>query len=145
MALACVYAGIAFESCPPHLAHSMGHTIGAMYHIPHGEACAVFLAPVLEAVAEAKPDRIKLIGESLGLTFAEDADLDEIKSATGDTIRTLYKELGLRPLKELIPEKDIPVISQQVMNDVGIFVSPVPMDAQKVETIIQNEYEKSCK
>lgn len=145
MALACVYAGIAFESCPPHLAHSMGHTIGAMYHIPHGEACAVFLAPVLEAVAEAKPDRIKLIGESLGLTFAEDADLDEIKSATGDTIRTLCKELGLRTLKELIPEKDIPVISQQVMNDVGIFVSPVPMDAQKVETIIQSEYEKSCK
>ena len=104
-----------------------------------------FLAPVLEAVAEAKPDRIKLIGESLGLTFAEDADLDAIKSATGDTIRTLCKELGLSTLKELIPEKDIPVISQQVMNDVGIFVSPIPMDAKKVETIIQSEYEKSCK
>lgn len=145
MALACVYAGIAFESCPPHLAHSMGHTIGAMYHIPHGEACAVFLAPVLEAVAEAKPDRVKLIGESLGLTFAENARLEEVKTTTGDSIRALCKDLGLRSLNELIPENDIPAISQQVMHDLGIYVSPIKVDAEKVETIIRSEYQKSCK
>lgn len=102
MSLACVYTGIAFESCPPHLAHSMEHTIGAMYHIPHGEACAVFLAPVLEAVAESKPDRIRLLGEFIGLTFTENADLDEIKTTTANTIRTLCKDLGLRSLSELI-------------------------------------------
>lgn len=39
---------------------------------------------------------------TIGLTFTENADLDEIKTTTANTIRTLCKDLGLRSLSELI-------------------------------------------
>ena len=52
---------------------------------------------------------------SIGLTFTENADLDEIKTTTANTIRTLCKDLGLRSLSELI-------IQQFLQKSLKIFI-----------------------
>lgn len=45
---AATMAGVAFTNAGLGLVHSMAHTIGAHFHIPHGEACAVMLPYVVE-------------------------------------------------------------------------------------------------
>lgn len=142
MSLACLYAGIAFNNCPPHMAHSIGHTSGAMCHIAHGEACGSVLAMVMEISATAKPERVKMVGEAMGVIFNADDTPEVIGKKTADRIRALYAAVGLKSLKELIKEEDIAPIAAGAMMDPGSFIWPVALDAAQLEEQLRNEFNR---
>jgi alcohol dehydrogenase len=48
MADAATMAGIAFSNSMVTMVHAIGHSLGAIYHLPHGEAMAICLPDVLE-------------------------------------------------------------------------------------------------
>lgn len=48
MADAATLAGIAFSNSMVTMVHAVGHSLGAIYHLPHGEAMAICLPDVLE-------------------------------------------------------------------------------------------------
>jgi alcohol dehydrogenase class IV len=52
LALAATLAGVAFDSAGVTAAHSIAQSLGALLHIPHGEAVAIALPPCLEFNAE---------------------------------------------------------------------------------------------
>ncbi|MDR1487007.1 MAG: iron-containing alcohol dehydrogenase [Deltaproteobacteria bacterium] len=68
-AIASMLAGSAFANTLVHLGHAFGHSIGARLHMPHGECCGVTLAHAIDYVADAVPEKVKLVGETMGLTF----------------------------------------------------------------------------
>lgn len=142
MSLACLYAGIAFNNCPPHMAHSIGHTSGAMCHIAHGEACGSVLPMVMEISAAAKPERVKMVGEAMGVNFTADDTPEVIGKKTADRIRDLYTAVGLKQLKELIKEDDIAPIAAGAMKDAGTFIWPVALDAAQLEEQLRKEFER---
>lgn len=142
MSLACLYAGIAFNNCPPHLAHSIGHTSGAMCHIAHGEACGSVLPMVMEISATTKPERVKMVGEAMGVSFSKEDTPEIIGKKTANCIRDLYAAIGLKKLKELIKEEDIAPIVAGAMKDSGSFVWPVELDATQLEELLRKEFEK---
>ena len=142
MSLACLYAGIAFNNCPPHLAHSIGHTSGAMCHIAHGEACGSVLPMVMEISATAKPNRVKMVGEVMGVIFDADDTPEVIGKKTADRMRDLYAAVGLKPLKELIKEEDIAPIAAGAMMDPGSFIWPVALDAAQLEEQLRKEFNR---
>lgn len=143
MSLACVLAGIAFESCPPHMGHSLGHTVGAMYHIPHGEACGVFLAPVIKLAAQTKTEQVKMIGETLGVVFEGTETEDMIGKKTSDEIRRLYRQTGCRSINEIIDPEDIEKIAEQALADPSMRVAPVHATKELIVEMIKNEMEES--
>ena len=48
MHLAATMAGLAFSNSMAHIGHSLGHSWGSIFHVPHGQCVGVFLPYVLQ-------------------------------------------------------------------------------------------------
>ncbi|MCB2293639.1 iron-containing alcohol dehydrogenase [Clostridium algoriphilum] len=68
-------AGMAFSNALLGIAHSMAHKTGAVFHIPHGCANAIFLPFVIQYNAKNCADRYATIAKRLGLVGKTDTDL----------------------------------------------------------------------
>lgn len=61
-------AAMGFTDAGTHIGHMIAHQIGAKYHIPHGECCAM-VAPALLAFLDNKmPEEIRMIANALGVS-----------------------------------------------------------------------------
>jgi alcohol dehydrogenase class IV len=49
-------AGLAIDNCGTGVAHSIGHALGSLYHVPHGISVAVGLRAALEWNSSGEPD-----------------------------------------------------------------------------------------
>ena len=63
MALGQYIAGMGFSNVGLGIAHSMAHTLGAVYDTPHGVACAMMLPIVMEYNAECTGEKYKEIAK----------------------------------------------------------------------------------
>lgn len=78
-------AGMAIDNCGTGVAHSIGHALGSLYHVPHGVAVAVGLRAALEWNVTGEP------GAYADAAAALDCAVDLIPT----TYRTLCVEVGL--------------------------------------------------
>lgn len=143
MSFACLCAGYAFGDTGVHFGHAIAHTIGAKYHIAHGTLCAVALPIVMEYVCDVKPDRVRKIGEILGVVLAADLSSQEIGAAVAEAIRKLNKQVGIKTLKELgIPESGLAGIAKDTLNDVCAFFMPKKLTPDEIFVYLQKEYQR---
>ena len=70
-------AGLGFGNAMASMAHSMGHVLGATFHIPHGRAVALCLPYTLEYAARQAPERLSDLAVLVGCAD-EDAELSLI-------------------------------------------------------------------
>jgi alcohol dehydrogenase class IV len=49
-------AGVAIDNCGTGVAHSIGHSLGSLYHVPHGISVAIGLRAALEWNASGEPE-----------------------------------------------------------------------------------------
>ena len=78
MILASMFAGMAFTNALVHVGHSIGHTLGAQFDIPHGIACGIALPEVIEYTSKTEYKKVAMICECLGVEVVEDATPEEI-------------------------------------------------------------------
>jgi alcohol dehydrogenase class IV len=64
-------AGLGFGNALASMAHALGHTLGAVFHVPHGRAVGLFLPYTLEFYARTAPERAAELGRLLGCTQAD--------------------------------------------------------------------------
>lgn len=108
MSFAATMAGYAFVDANTHLGHCLGHTLGALHHIPHGNACAVVMPEILEFLAETSPDGIKRIGTAMGLDMGDSISPKAAGRIVRKGVIALNKRIGLRTLKQNnIQESDL--------------------------------------
>ena len=67
MALGQYIAGMGFSNVGLGIAHSMAHTLGAVYDTPHGVACAMMLPIVMEYNQECTGEKYREIARALGV------------------------------------------------------------------------------
>jgi alcohol dehydrogenase class IV len=67
-------AGLGFGNSMAALAHAMGHSFGAVFHIPHGRAVSLFLPYTMEFAANGGHHRYAEIARFLGMPVREPAD-----------------------------------------------------------------------
>jgi alcohol dehydrogenase class IV len=92
---AAALAGMGFGNAMAGLAHGMGHSMGAVFHVPHGRAVALFLPYTIEyagGCAEAGP-RFTELARFLGLPLV-DAGEDAAARTLAQAIRRLYEQVG---------------------------------------------------
>lgn len=73
MANAATLAGLGFGNSMAGLAHSLGHALGGVFHIPHGRAVGLFLPYTIEYAARENPRRYGELARYLGLPAASEA------------------------------------------------------------------------
>lgn len=97
-------AGMAFSNALLGIVHSMAHKVGAVFHIPHGCANAIFLPYVIKYNRKACEDRYANIARHIGLKGESERDLTD---ALIDLINKFNKELNIpSSMKEYGIEED---------------------------------------
>lgn len=98
-------AGMAFSNALLGITHSMAHKTGAVFHIPHGCANAIYLPYVIDFNKKACGERYAAIAKNLGLAGNSQ---DELIDSLTDMIKQLNKAMNIpQDLKEYgITEED---------------------------------------
>jgi alcohol dehydrogenase class IV len=85
-------AGWAFSNSQVGIAHTMGHSLGALFRVPHGRCVGIFLPYSIEYSALKVKDRYVEIAEAIGVEYANDDEaLEGLLEATKD-LRKLIGE-----------------------------------------------------
>ena len=117
MALGQFVTGMAFSNVGLGIAHSMAHTLGAVYDTPHGVACAMMLPIVMEYNAETTGEKYKDIAEAMGVDTAGMSQ-EEYRKAAIDAVKKLSQDVGIpADLKEIVKKEDIAFLAQSAYDD----------------------------
>ena len=116
MALAQYVTAMAYSNVGLGIAHSMAHTLGAVYDTPHGVACAMMLPIVMEFNAEYTGKKFKNIAEALGVDTTG-MDQATYRKAAIDAVRQLSVDVGIPTKLEKLKEEDLDFLAQSAAAD----------------------------
>ena len=116
MALGQFVTGMAFSNVGLGIAHSMAHTLGAVYDTPHGVACAMMLPIVMEFNQDATGDKFQHIAEAMGVDTAG-MDQAAYRKAAIDAVRQLSVDVGIPTKLEAMKEEDLEFLAQSAAAD----------------------------
>lgn len=116
MALGQFVTGMAFSNVGLGIAHSMAHTLGAVYDTPHGVACAMMLPIVMEFNQEATGEKFKAIAEAMGVDTAG-MDQAAYRKAAIDAVRQLSVDVGIPTKLEAMKEEDLDFLAESAAAD----------------------------
>ena len=95
MALGQYIAGMGFSNVGLGIAHSMAHTLGAVYDTPHGVACAMMLPIVMEYNADCTGEKYREIARAMGVKGVDEMSVEEYRKAAVDAVRKLSVDVGI--------------------------------------------------
>ena len=118
MALGEYIAGMGFSNVGLGIAHSMAHTLGAVYDTPHGVACAMMLPIVMEYNADCTGEKYREIARAMGVKGVDDMSVEEYRKAAVDAVAQLSKDVKIpQDLKEIVKEEDLDFLVDSAYND----------------------------
>ena len=95
--IAATLAGWAFTIAGLGLVHAMAHTLGTLFHVPHGEACGIMLPNVMRYNVDHATGALLHIAKVLDVNTAEMKERDAALAAA-DRIESLMRNVG-HPLR----------------------------------------------
>ena len=116
MALAQYVTAMAYSNVGLGIAHSMAHTLGAVYDTPHGVACAMMLPIVMEFNKEYTGEKYKKIAEAFGIDTTGMSQ-DEYRKAAIDAVQQLSVDVGIPTKLEALKEEDLPFLCESAAAD----------------------------
>ncbi|MCD8126401.1 MAG: lactaldehyde reductase [Clostridiales bacterium] len=116
MALGQFVTGMAFSNVGLGIAHSMAHTLGAVYDTPHGVACAMMLPIVMEFNQEATGSKFKDIAEAMGVDTTG-MDQATYRQAAIDAVKQLSTDVGIPTKLPAMKEEDLDFLAQSAAAD----------------------------
>ena len=117
MALGQYIAGMGFSNVGLGIAHSMAHTLGAVYDTPHGVACAMMLPIVMEYNAECTGEKYKEIAKAMGVEGVDSMSVEEYRKAAVDAVRKLSVDVGIPMKLEALKEEDLQFLAESAYAD----------------------------
>ncbi|WNU99054.1 iron-containing alcohol dehydrogenase [Enterobacter sp. DTU_2021_1002640_1_SI_PRY_ASU_LCPMC_013] len=117
MLWASYYGGAAITHAGTHLVHALSYPLGGKYHLPHGVANAILLAPCMKVV---RPSAIEKFAQVWDLVPEADMTLtaEEKSHALVEYFAALVKRLNLPDNLEAlgVPREDIPSLADAALN-----------------------------
>lgn len=145
LAQASTMAGIAFSNSLVGLVHSLGHSLGAVCHLPHGLCMNLFLPYVLEYNKDTNGERIgDLLLPLAGADVYATTPYSERADAVIAFLRNLRNELHTRcklprTLKETgkVEESQLTQIADLAINDGSIIFNPKEADRKDLLAVLK--------
>lgn len=135
MALAQYVTAMAYSNVGLGIAHSMAHTLGAVYDTPHGVACAMMLPIVMEFNQEYTGTKFKDIAEAFDVDTTGMSQ-EEYRKAAIDAVRQLSVDVGI-PTKLAIREEDLPFLCESAAADACAPGNPRPATIADFEAMFR--------
>jgi alcohol dehydrogenase len=148
LAQASTMAGIAFSNAMVGLVHSLGHSLGAVCHLPHGLCMNLFLPYVLEYNMDVNGERIgELLLPLAGAdVYAATPKAQRAQKAVA-TLRALRDELYNRcklprTLKETgkVSEDQLEQVADLTINDGSIIFNPKEVDRDEALAVLKRAW-----
>lgn len=117
MALGQYIAGMGFSNVGLGIAHSMAHTLGAVYDTPHGVACAMMLPIVMEFNQETTGEKYREIARAMGVKNVDTMSQSEYRKAAIDAVKKLSEDVGIPKTVDAIKEADLDFLAQSAAAD----------------------------
>ena len=117
MALGQYIAGMGFSNVGLGIAHSMAHTLGAVYDTPHGVACAMMLPIVMDFNKETTGEKYREIARAMGVKGVDTMTQDEYRAAAIQAVRQLSADVGIPAKLAAIKEDDLEFLAQSAAAD----------------------------
>ena len=136
MALGQFVTGMAFSNVGLGIAHSIAHTLGAVYDTPHGVACAMMLPIVMEYNAEVTGEKYKAIAEAMGVDTTG-MDQETYRKAAVDAVRQLSVDVGIPTKLPAIKEEDLEFLAQSAAADACAPGNPKAASVEDIKGLIR--------
>lgn len=136
-------AGMAFSNALLGITHSMAHKTGAVFHIPHGCANAIYLPYVIDFNKKAAGDRYAKIAKSLGLSGQTN---DELVDSLTSLIQELNKKMSIPlTLKEYGIDEEVfkakvDLIAERAVGDACTGSNPRQINKDEMKKIFECIY-----
>ena len=125
MCRAAMYGGNAINTQLAGYVHAFAHSIGAKYHMPHGQAISLMLMPVLEFQKEACRERYEQIAQYCGVPDFLQAVRELMHSCSMDQLQS--------PVRMCDHEQLIPMIAADSIN----YSAPVTLSEEEIRAVLQ--------
>ena len=137
MALGQYIAGMGFSNVGLGIAHSMAHTLGAVYDTPHGVACAMMLPIVMEYNAECTGEKYREIARAMGVKGVDDMSVEEYRKAAVDAVRQLSIDVGIPTKLDAIKEEDLQFLAESAHADACAPGNPKDADVEDLKNLFR--------
>ncbi len=117
MALGQYVTGMAFSNVGLGIAHSMAHTLGAVYDTPHGVACAMMLPIVMEYNADCSGEKYREIARAMNVADVDKMSREEYRAAAIEAVRKLSSDVGIPAKLEALKEEDLDFLAESAYAD----------------------------
>ena len=138
MGLAQYIAGMGFSNVGLGIAHSMAHTLGAVYDTPHGVACAMMLPIVMEYNKEYSGEKYREIARAMGVKGVDDMSVDEYRKAAVDAVAQLSQDVGIPTKLEAIKEEDLQFLAESAFADACCPGNPKDTNVEDLKDLCGN-------
>ncbi|MBR4646906.1 MAG: iron-containing alcohol dehydrogenase [Bacteroidales bacterium] len=135
MCRAAMYGGNAINTQLAGYVHAFAHSIGAKYHIPHGQAITLMILPVLEYQMEACLRKYALMARYCGLADVHTEDriaAERFLQAVKDLIATC----GLNTLPLPVKESDYEELTRMVAKDSINYSAPMTFSEEDIRRVL---------
>lgn len=129
MQLAAYKAGVAFTRAYVGNVHAVAHTLGGMYHVPHGLANAVILPHILEYYNSKVDHKLSILADAVELTPASASEHEKAKAFI-DAIIKMNEAMSIPAnFGDTILDEDIPLMIKRAKAEANpLYPVPVIMD-----------------
>ncbi len=124
MCRAAMYGGNAINTQLAGYVHAFAHSIGAKYHMPHGQAISLMLMPVLEFQKEACHERYEQIAQYCGVP--------DFLQAVRELMHTCSMDQLSSPVRTCDHEQLIPMIAADSIN----YSAPVTLSEEDIKAVL---------
>ncbi len=141
MCRAAMYGGNAINTQLAGYVHAFAHSIGAKYHIPHGQAITLMMLPVLEYQMETCLRKYALMARYCGLADVHTEDriaAERFLQAVKDLIVTC----GLDTLQLPVQESDYEELTRMVAKDSINYSAPMTFSEEDIVKVLERVSEQ---
>lgn len=147
MANASLMAGVAFSNSMVGVVHAIGHSVGAVSRVPHGDAMSILLPHCMrfnkdKLEAEYAKLLLYIAGEEVYVNTPRDKKADKTIECIVELLKELHDISGLpTKLSEAnVKKEDFDAIAKKALNDGAIIVNPKHVDYDEVIKILKQAY-----
>lgn len=143
---AATIAGLGFGNSMAALAHGMGHSLGAVFHVPHGRAVALFLPYTIEycACEDCGTTRYAELASFLGLDAAgEETAAQALAAAIRSLERTVGQPLTLAEcgISRADLEREMELLVANALNDTQTIMSSRIPESEDLRKLFAAAYD----